>query len=127
MRTYYLAQDTFIKQSLKFCYQGTPKHMVNIYKTGFGDISGVQVNYNHVRQLFKKYPKQRKFYISWANDLSHDDTNNIQVIFRQAICNTVGIMVQAADDDLMALLSELSEDGSLGDTLVMIMSDHGHR
>ena len=34
---------------------------------------------------------------------------------------------QAADDDLRSLLAELEEGGNLKDTLVMVMSDHGHR
>merc|ERR1711892_145632 len=96
MRTYYMAQQKYAKQSHRFCYQGTPKHMVN---------------YNHVRKLYQKYPKDRKFYISWANELSHDDTN----------------MIQAADDDIVSLLSQMSRDKSLEETLVMVMSDHGHR
>ena len=37
------------------------------------------MNLRHVRQLYQKYPDEKKFYISWANELSHDDTNMIQV------------------------------------------------
>merc|ERR1719481_1416370 len=96
MRTYYLAQQALARHPNKFCYHGTPRHMMNL---------------RHVRQLYQKYPGEKKFYISWANELSHDDTN----------------MIQAADDDLVSLLSHLSEDGRLKDTMVMLMSDHGHR
>lgn len=96
MRTYYMAQQTLVQHPNKYCYHATPRHMVNL---------------NHVRQLYQKYPNRKKFFFSWASELSHDDTN----------------MIQAADKDLVSLFSQLAEDGSLKDTLLILMADHGHR
>lgn len=100
MRPFFMASDEFPSQTWtsakNACFRGTPRHMFH---------------YNHVRQLYKKYPKKRKFSMDWMSLLSHDDVNLIQLV----------------DEDMVQLVSEMETKGILNQTLLIVMSDHGHR
>lgn len=58
--------------------------------------------------VYAKYPR---FIFAFHGELSHDDYNQ----------------VQAADGDLEAWMHDLKTSGTLDNTILIIMSDHGHR
>lgn len=59
-------------------------------------------------ESYKKYPK---FAFGFHGELSHDDYN----------------LIQAADDDLVQWLTHLKSSKALSNTILILMSDHGHR
>lgn len=70
-----------------------------------------QIMMNYAHNFFKVYHDKPKFLFGFHGELSHDSYNH----------------VGAADGDLLQMLKSLNNDGFLNDTLLIIMSDHGHR
>ncbi|GFT83877.1 uncharacterized protein NPIL_74251 [Nephila pilipes] len=64
-----------------------------------------------LRQFYEVYSDVPKFAFGFHGELSHDDYN----------------MVGYADSDLEKFLKGLHDDGILNNTLLIMLSDHGHR
>lgn len=76
-----------------------------------GSVPRHKVMMNWVMQFHKTYADKPKFSYSLHSELSHGDYNKIGMV----------------DDDLLGMLKELHETVLLNNTLLIIMSDHGHR
>ena len=63
------------------------------------------------RDLFRTYKAYPKFFFGFHSEMSHDYNNK----------------VQALDDDLVAFLRDLDNDGHLDSSLLILMADHGAR
>lgn len=66
---------------------------------------------NQVKNLYRSYPDKPKFLFSFHCELSHDSFNQ----------------VKSADEDLLELFKWMKSEGHLNNTLLVVMSDHGHR
>lgn len=66
---------------------------------------------NYITNIFDTYRDNPKFVFGFHGELSHDSYNDIG----------------AADDDLNDWIKELQDHGHLNNTLLILMSDHGHR
>ncbi|KAG8232427.1 hypothetical protein J437_LFUL012858 [Ladona fulva] len=76
-----------------------------------GSIPRHKIMINYARDFFDVYRDKPKFLFSFHSELSHDSYN----------------MIGAADKDLKAFLEGLQSSGHLNNTLLIMMSDHGHR
>ncbi|XP_078052258.1 uncharacterized protein LOC144478335 [Augochlora pura] len=76
-----------------------------------GGIPRHMVMLNYMREIFNVYEHQPKFLFGFHGELSHDSYNDIGV----------------ADQDLYTWIKDLNESGHLNNTLLILMSDHGHR
>ena len=65
----------------------------------------------HIKSIFDKYKNQPKFTFGFHGELSHDSYNDIG----------------AVDNDLLQWIKDLKESGHLNNTILILMSDHGHR
>ncbi|XP_053645595.1 uncharacterized protein [Cherax quadricarinatus] len=70
-----------------------------------------KVFFNYVHAFMSEYKNSPKFGFAFHAELSHDDYN----------------LVSVADNDLLQLLTSLRRDGHLNNTILVVMSDHGHR
>ncbi|XP_042204483.1 uncharacterized protein LOC121854141 isoform X2 [Homarus americanus] len=70
-----------------------------------------KVFFNYVYDFMNEYKKDPKFAFAFHGELSHDDYN----------------LVSVADQDLVEMLTSLWNDGHLNNTILVLMSDHGHR
>uniref|UniRef100_T1IUT3 DUF229 domain-containing protein n=1 Tax=Strigamia maritima TaxID=126957 RepID=T1IUT3_STRMM len=70
-----------------------------------------KVMMNWMKEFFTMYADKPKFAFSFHSELSHDNLNK----------------VGSADDDLHQMIYFLQSQGHLNTTLLIIMSDHGHR
>lgn len=70
-----------------------------------------QVILDWIRHFYDAYPDVPKFAFGFHGELSHDDYN----------------LVGYADSDIERFLKDLHTDGILNNTLLIMMSDHGHR
>lgn len=66
---------------------------------------------NYARSLMDVYKERPKFIFGFHGEVSHDDYN----------------LVGGADDDFSNWLTGLYNSGHLNNTILIIMSDHGHR
>lgn len=66
---------------------------------------------NHIKAVFDKHKDQPKFVFGFHGELSHDSYNDIG----------------AADEDVLLWLKDLKKSGHLNNTILIFMSDHGHR
>lgn len=66
---------------------------------------------NYIKTIFNTYKKQPKFAFGFHGELSHDSYNDIGVV----------------DDDLYSWVKDLHDLGHLNNTVLILMSDHGHR
>lgn len=66
---------------------------------------------NYIKTIFNTYKKQPKFAFGFHGELSHDSYNDIGVV----------------DDDLYSWVKDLYDLGHLNNTILILMSDHGHR
>ena len=66
---------------------------------------------NYMKEVFNAYKQQPKFLFGFHGELSHDSYNDIGVV----------------DEDLRNWLRDLNEFGHLNNTVLILMSDHGHR
>lgn len=66
---------------------------------------------NYIKNIFDTYRDKPKFIFGFHGELSHDSYNDIG----------------AADDDVNKWVKDLQDDGHLNNTLLILMSDHGHR
>lgn len=71
----------------------------------------LQVMLDYARHLYTVYPTKPKFVFGFHGELSHDSYN----------------LIGAADDDLVEWIKWFEEKGYLNDTILILMSDHGHR
>ncbi|CAL4066613.1 unnamed protein product, partial [Meganyctiphanes norvegica] len=69
-----------------------------------------KVFFDYVKNFMDVYKKDPKFGFAFHTELSHDDYN----------------LVSVADDDFLSLLKSLRDNEHLNNTILMIMSDHGH-
>ncbi|XP_065337765.1 uncharacterized protein LOC135938133 [Cloeon dipterum] len=76
-----------------------------------GSIPRHKIMMNQVKNLYRTYPDKPKFLFSFHCELSHDSFND----------------VTAADEDLLDLFRWMKNKGHLNNTLLVVMSDHGHR
>ncbi|KAJ8665353.1 hypothetical protein QAD02_007015 [Eretmocerus hayati] len=70
-----------------------------------------KVMMNHLKAIFDKHKDHPKFAFGFHGELSHDSYNDIGV----------------ADEDLLQWLKDLKESNQLNNTILIVMSDHGHR
>lgn len=96
MRTFYLSASPLFKYSKRFCFNGTPRHLLMM---------------NYIQTMFDEYRDQPKFAFGFHGELSHDSYNDIG----------------AADEDVYQWLKNLNNNGHLNNTILIFMSDHGHR
>ncbi|GAB6024063.1 hypothetical protein CHUAL_008776 [Chamberlinius hualienensis] len=66
---------------------------------------------DYVEDFFDHYSKRPKFFFGFHAELSHDDYN----------------LVGLVDNDLVTFLQSFKDKGHLNNTLLIMMSDHGHR
>lgn len=66
---------------------------------------------NYIKTIFNTYKKQPKFIFGFHGELSHDSYNDIGLV----------------DDDLYSWVKDLDYFGHLNNTILILMSDHGHR
>ncbi|XP_034937325.1 uncharacterized protein [Chelonus insularis] len=66
---------------------------------------------NYIKNIFDTYKDKPKFIFGFHGELSHDSYNDIGV----------------ADDDLYQWVKDLQNSGHLNNTILILMSDHGHR
>nr|XP_034184606.1 uncharacterized protein LOC117606349 [Osmia lignaria] len=76
-----------------------------------GGIPRHMVMLNYIKEIFNVHKNQPKFLFGFHGELSHDSYNDIGVV----------------DDDLHNWLKDLHEFGHLNNTVLILMSDHGHR
>ncbi|XP_076238504.1 uncharacterized protein LOC143181785 [Calliopsis andreniformis] len=76
-----------------------------------GSIPRHMVMLNYIKEIFNVYKYQPKFLFGFHGELSHDSYNDIGVV----------------DDDLYNWVKDLHEFGHLNNTILILMSDHGHR
>ena len=77
----------------------------------YGSLPRHQIMMNWVQDAFTYYQGRPKFVYAFHSEYSHGDYQQVQV----------------ADDDLVALLSYLHDNGHLNRTVLILMSDHGPR
>lgn len=65
----------------------------------------------YAKNVFRVYKERPKFVFGFHGEISHDNYN----------------LVGAADQDLLEWLQWFNTSGHLNNTLLIIMSDHGHR
>lgn len=114
MRPYYLATLRERRKWPKLCTGELPRHkvMLNAIKdVRFNYFSNFVCLITNSFQFFKVYKSKPKFLFGFHGELSHDDYNLIGV----------------ADDDVVEFLTELNSSGTLNNTLLVLMADHGHR
>ncbi|XP_012284761.1 uncharacterized protein LOC105702073 [Orussus abietinus] len=92
-------------------YLAAEPHFKYYKKYCMGGIPRHLVMMNYIKTIFDSYRNQPKFVFGFHGELSHDSYNDIGV----------------ADDDLYNWLKELNEDGHMNNTILILMSDHGHR
>lgn len=80
-------------------------------KLCMGGIPRHMVMLNYIKEIFNVYKNQPKFLFGFHGELSHDSYNDIGL----------------ADDDLHNWVKDLEESGHLNNTILIVMSDHGHR
>lgn len=66
---------------------------------------------DYARHLFTVYRTKPKFVFGFHGELSHDSFN----------------LLGAVDDDLVDWIQWFENKGHLNNTVLIIMSDHGHR
>ncbi|XP_033207740.1 uncharacterized protein LOC117167143 isoform X2 [Belonocnema kinseyi] len=66
---------------------------------------------NYIKTIFDAYKDQPKFIFGFHGELSHDSYNDIG----------------AADEDVYHWIKSLNSSGHLNNTILIVMSDHGHR
>ncbi|XP_076284101.1 uncharacterized protein LOC143210795 [Lasioglossum baleicum] len=76
-----------------------------------GSIPRHMVMLNYMKEIFNVYEHQPKFLFGFHGELSHDSYNDVGVV----------------DGDLHTWVKDLNEYGHLNNTLLILMSDHGHR
>lgn len=86
------------------------------YKVNFNEFIytvhfNFQIMLDYAKHVFRVYKDRPKFVFGFHGEISHDSYN----------------LVGAADDDFKEWLSWLKNEGHLNNTLLILMSDHGHR
>lgn len=76
-----------------------------------GGIPRHMVMLNYIKEIFNVYKHQPKFVFGFHGELSHDSYNDIGMV----------------DEDFYNWIKDLHEFGHLNNTVLIIMSDHGHR
>lgn len=66
---------------------------------------------DYAKHMFRVYRERPKFIFGFHGEISHDSYN----------------LVGAADDDLKEWLEWFKSEGHLNNTVLILMSDHGHR
>jgi Protein of unknown function (DUF229) len=115
MRTFFVAASPEFGGQKKFCMGSIPRHKVSTSARApaFFDTNVIilQIMMNQVKNLYRSYPDKPKFLFSFHCELSHDSFNQ----------------VKSADEDLLELVKWMNSEGHLNNTLLVVMSDHGHR
>ncbi|KAK0087881.1 hypothetical protein PV325_013870 [Microctonus aethiopoides] len=92
-------------------YLAAAPYFKNSKKFCMGGIPRHKVMMNYITNIFDTYRDNPKFVFGFHGELSHDSYNDIG----------------AADDDLNDWIKQLQDHGHLNNTLLILMSDHGHR
>lgn len=92
-------------------YLAAAPHFRYYNKFCIGSIPRHMVMLNYIKEIFNVYKHQPKFLFGFHGELSHDSYNDIGVV----------------DEDLHNWLKDLHEFGHLNNTVLILMSDHGHR
>lgn len=92
-------------------YLGASPHFKYQKKFCMGASPRHSVMMNYIKTIFDAYQNQPKFVFGFHGELSHDSYNDIG----------------AADDDVYKWLKALNDSGHLNNTVLIMMSDHGHR
>ncbi|KAK3704128.1 hypothetical protein QZH41_019027, partial [Actinostola sp. cb2023] len=75
-----------------------------------GTEPGYRKRFRNIKSFYKAYPKRKKFSISFFS-IGHDDINSLGYL----------------QDDFLQFLKDMKESGSLDNTLLVVMGDHGIR
>ncbi|XP_048514865.1 uncharacterized protein LOC105688188 isoform X2 [Athalia rosae] len=92
-------------------YLGASSHFKYQKKFCMGSLPRHSLMMNYIKTIFDAYKNQPKFVFGFHGELSHDSYNDIG----------------SADDDLYNWIKSLNESGHLNNTVLILMSDHGHR
>jgi phosphoglycerol transferase MdoB-like AlkP superfamily enzyme len=65
----------------------------------------------YFKAAWEAYADKPKWFFGFQSEFSHDDHNRIGIV----------------DDELVSFLSWLRDSGHLNQTMLVVMSDHGHR
>lgn len=76
-----------------------------------GSLPRHKIMLDYAKHMYRVYSERPKFIFGFHGEISHDSYN----------------LVGAADDDLMEWLDWFKTEGHLNNTLLVLMSDHGHR
>lgn len=107
-------QNLLLKRSFAWAvFLGTRYHILHGLQGYFTNKFAFyfKIMMNQVKNLYRSYPDKPKFLFSFHCELSHDSFNQ----------------VKSADDDLLELVKWMNSEGHLNNTLLIVMSDHGHR
>ncbi|KAL2720926.1 uncharacterized protein V1478_009972 [Vespula squamosa] len=92
-------------------YLAAERYFRNYNKYCMGSIPRHMVMLNYIKTIFDTYKDEPKFVFGFHGELSHDSYNDIG----------------AADEDLYLWVKQLQDSGHLNNTILILMSDHGHR
>ncbi|XP_035734479.1 uncharacterized protein LOC118447091 isoform X2 [Vespa mandarinia] len=92
-------------------YLAAERYFRNYNKFCMGSIPRHVVMLNYIKAIFDTYKDEPKFVFGFHGELSHDSYNDIG----------------AADEDLYLWVKQLQDSGHLNNTILILMSDHGHR
>lgn len=117
MRTYYLAIDPEIQNYKRLCVGKQPRHQVMMnYTTQVRFVSHIFCLRVYTKtiysfQFMEAYHNKPHFVFSFHGELSHDSIN----------------LVGVADADIASWMKHLKTSGTLSNTILIMMSDHGNR
>lgn len=92
-------------------YLAAEKYFSSYNKFCMGGVPRHTVMLNYIKTIFDTYKDEPKFVFGFHGELSHDSYNDIG----------------AADQDLYLWVKQLQDSGHLNNTVLILMSDHGHR
>ncbi|XP_065217381.1 uncharacterized protein LOC135843428 [Planococcus citri] len=92
-------------------YVDSQDHFRNNKPYCMGSLPRHKVMMDYAKHIYTVYPNKPKFIFGFHGELSHDSFN----------------LIGAADDDVVEWIEWFEKRGYLNDTLLIMMSDHGHR
>nr|CAD7197435.1 unnamed protein product [Timema douglasi] len=92
-------------------YMAASSEYTSHKKFCMGSVPRHKVMMDYIHNLYRVYRDKPKFMFAFHGELSHDSYNQIG----------------ATDQDMLDWLTTFKEEGHLNNTLLVMMSDHGHR
>nr|CAD7573498.1 unnamed protein product [Timema californicum] len=92
-------------------YMAASSEYTSHKKFCMGSVPRHKVMMDYIHNLYRVYRDKPKFIFAFHGELSHDSYNQIG----------------ATDQDMLDWLTTFKEEGHLNNTLLVMMSDHGHR